>query len=121
MSKNKVKFVVIGAGHIGKRHAEMITRNEEAELVALCDIRPKNELGVEAYDVPVFSSIEELLASDIEFDVVNVCTPNGLHSAQSMAALSKGKNVVCEKPMGLSKANCEKVIYKALKENKQVF
>ena len=41
----KIRFAVIGCGHIGKRHAEMITRDEGAELVALCDIRPKEELG----------------------------------------------------------------------------
>jgi predicted dehydrogenase len=35
----KIKFVVVGCGHIGKRHAEMIARHPEAELVALCDIR----------------------------------------------------------------------------------
>ena len=40
----KIRFAVIGCGHIGKRHAEMITRDEGAELVALCDIRPKEEL-----------------------------------------------------------------------------
>jgi len=34
----KVKFVVFGAGHIGKRHAEMIRREEEAELIAMIDI-----------------------------------------------------------------------------------
>ena len=34
----KIKFAVVGAGHIGKRHAEMITRNDESELVALVDI-----------------------------------------------------------------------------------
>ena len=33
----KIKFAVIGCGHIGKRHAEMVTRDPGAELVALCD------------------------------------------------------------------------------------
>ena len=122
MAENKkIKFAVIGAGHIGKRHAEMITRNEEAELIALCDTRPKSELGIESFEVPLYNSIEKLLEADHDIDVVNICTPNGLHSDQAMLALSKGKHVVCEKPMGLSKAKCEKVIYKALKEHKQVF
>ena len=47
---NKIKFAVVGCGHIGKRHAEMVTRDSDAELVALCDIRPRGELGIEAYD-----------------------------------------------------------------------
>ena len=32
---SKIRFGVIGTGHIGKRHAEMIIRNDESELVAL--------------------------------------------------------------------------------------
>ena len=60
----KIRFAVIGCGHIGKRHAEMITRDEGSELVALCDIRPRAELGIEAYDVPFYPSLEELLAHE---------------------------------------------------------
>ena len=36
-----IKFAVVGCGHIGKRHAEMITRNAESELVALIDVKEK--------------------------------------------------------------------------------
>lgn len=121
MENHKIKFAVIGAGHIGKRHAEMITREEEAELIALVDSRTKEECGADHFDVPFFHSVEELVASGLEFDVVNVCTPNGLHAAQSLQALEAGKHVVCEKPMGLSKDNCEKVIFKSLQMSKSVF
>lgn len=121
MSEQKIRFAVVGAGHIGKRHAEMIRREDEAELVALVDIRTKEECSAEHFDVPFFSSIEELMESDLEFDVVNICTPNGLHASQSLIALSGGKHVVCEKPMGLSKDECEKVIFKSLQMSKNVF
>jgi predicted dehydrogenase len=117
----KIKFAVIGAGHIGKRHAEMIRRESEAELVAMVDIRSKEDCGVEGFQVPFFHSVEELIESGLEFDIVNICTPNGLHSSQSLKALEAKKHVVVEKPMGLSKGNCEKVIFKALQESKQVF
>lgn len=117
----KIKFAVIGAGHIGKRHAEMIKREDEGELVAMIDIRSKEECGAQDFNVPFFNSYEELLASGIEFDVVNVCTPNGLHAEQSIAALDSKKHVVCEKPMGLSKESCERVIFKSLQMSKSVF
>ena len=42
----KIKFGVIGQGHIGKRHAEMIRRNPNCELVAVCDIDAKENLGL---------------------------------------------------------------------------
>jgi predicted dehydrogenase len=117
----KVKFAVIGAGHIGKRHAEMILRNEDATLVGITDILPKESLGIDHFNVPYFTSVEDLFASGLEFDVVNVCSPNGLHALHSIKALENRKHIVCEKPMGLSKAECEQVIYKALQMSKQVF
>ena len=47
MKENKIKFAVVGCGHSGKRHAEIVTRDQDAELVALCDIRPREVLGIE--------------------------------------------------------------------------
>lgn len=118
---SKVKFAVVGQGHIGKRHAEMIRRNPDCELVAVCDIRSKEEAGCAEITEPYFLSIDELLDSGLAIDVVNVCTPNGLHAEQSIKALEKRMHVVCEKPMGLSKAECEKVIFKALDMHRRVF
>ena len=55
----KIKFAITGCGHIGKRHAEMIRRNVEAELVGMCDIRPKDALKLDEFkDVPFFNSID---------------------------------------------------------------
>lgn len=120
MNSDKVKFAIVGCGHIGKRHAEMVQRNDEAELVGMVDIADPKKLDIERFKVPFFDSIEGLLSEVEDLDVVNICTPNGLHAAQSLAALNGRKHVVCEKPMGLSKANCEEVIYKALQVNKHV-
>lgn len=117
----KIKFAVVGAGHIGKRHAEMIRRDDEAELVAMVDVRSMEECDASHFEVPFFKTVEELLTSGLEFDVVNICTPNGLHADQSIKALEAKKHVVCEKPMGLSKDNCEKVIFKSLQMSKNVF
>ena len=57
-----VKFAVVGQGHIGKRHAEMIRRNPDSELVAVCDIYPKEKTGCESIEVPYFSWMDVLLA-----------------------------------------------------------
>lgn len=118
--EDKVKFAVIGCGHIGKRHAEMILRHPEAELVALCDTRPAHEVDALKFEVPFYASMEELLESE-KMDVVTICTPNGLHAPQAIAALNKKMHVVCEKPMGLTKAGCEAVIFKALQVSRNIF
>ncbi|MDX1349490.1 MAG: Gfo/Idh/MocA family oxidoreductase [Putridiphycobacter sp.] len=118
----KIRFVVVGCGHIGKRHASMIINNPEAELVGLCDTGDKKTLNLDPFDgVPFFKSLEDLIASNVQYDVANICTPNGLHSDQAIALLDENKHIVVEKPIGLSKAKCEAVIYKALRNHKHVF
>jgi UDP-N-acetyl-2-amino-2-deoxyglucuronate dehydrogenase len=116
-----IKFAVIGAGHIGKRHAEMIKRHDEAELVAICDIKPITEVDAEKFGVPYFNTTEELFNASIEIDVVNICSPNGLHAEHSLVALNQKKHIVCEKPMALHKQDCEAIIYKALQMHRNVF
>ncbi len=118
---SKIKFGVIGQGHIGKRHAEMIRRNPECELVAICDFLPHEELGLGDFKEHFYSSIDELLENHPEIQVICVCTPNGLHAEHALKILETNKHVVVEKPMALSKADCEKVIHTALDHNKTVF
>ena len=121
MSK-KVRFAVIGFGHIGKRHAEMIRKNENAELVAIADVDVKQKAIAENdFATKYYISADELLANENDLDVVNICTPNGLHAEFSLKALEHGAHVVCEKPMGLSKAECEQIIFKSLQVSRQVF
>ena len=118
---SKIKFAVVGAGHIGKRHAEMIRRDAEGELVALVDPRGLEACEAQDFGVPFFTDIQALLNSELAFDVVNICTPNGLHAEQALLALEAKKHVVCEKPMGLTTKSCEGLIYKALQVSRQVF
>lgn len=119
---NKIRFVVIGCGHIGKRHAEMIVRNPSAELVALVDIKPKSELGIDAYEhIPFFHSAEAFFTSETGCDVVNICTPNGLHAPQALMALNAQKHVVVEKPMALNKKDAEEIIFTSLRVHRNVF
>src|SRR5688572_25823460 len=116
-----VKFAIIGSGHIGKRHAEMIRRNPESELIAMCDIIAEKEAGIESFEVPYFTSAKEMFASGLDFDVVSVCSPNGLHAEHALMALDHQKHVVCEKPMALTKADCERIIFRGLQAHKNIF
>ena len=119
---DKIRFAIVGCGHIGKRHAAMVQQHPEADLVALVDIKPdlKPELE-QQFSAPYFASLQDFFASGIKADVVNICTPNYLHAAQSVMAMEHGFHVVCEKPMALSKAECEQMIYKSLQTSKLVF
>lgn len=116
----ELKFGVVGAGHIGKRHMEMIRRNPAFELVAFADIRTKDACGVEDAAI-YYASLEDMLDSHPNLDVICVCTPNGFHAAQAILALEYDCHVVIEKPMALNRQDGEDVLHCALSRGKQVF
>ena len=116
-----IKFAVIGQGHIGKRHAEMIRRNPEAELIAVCDVLTKEQLGLTDIQEKFFSNYEELLASGLDIDVINICTPNGFHAEYAIKALQAKKHVVLEKPIALTKKDAENILFKSLEMSRHVF
>ena len=119
---SKIRFVVLGCGRIGKRHASMVQLNKDAELIAMIDT--DSSLGADITDefkVPFYTSLEDFFASKHSTDVINICTPNYLHSDQAIACLKQNCHVVIEKPMALSKVAAEEVIHESLKVNKRVF
>lgn len=116
---DKISFGIIGFGHIGKRHAEMILRNPDTELLGVHDIKVEVKSDLNGMDVPFFQNYSELLGQNP--DVICVCTPSGLHAEHSLAALEADCHVLCEKPMALNSADCEKMIFSALNRSKRVF
>lgn len=118
----KIKFAVIGLGHIGRRHATIINEHPESELVAMIDVEANaknHELAPQ--NAPFFTSLEDMNAAGIHPDVINICTPNGFHAQYALKALDLRSHVVIEKPMGLNKDECEQIIFKSLNVSKNVF
>jgi predicted dehydrogenase len=116
----KIKFGIIGCGNIGKRHAKHIFEHEEGVLVGVYDIvLERSKVISDQYNCFCFSSFEDLLNSDV--DIINICTPNGLHSEHSIQSLNSAKHVLVEKPMALKSVDCENMVHAALKMNKQLF
>ena len=119
---NPIQFAIAGCGHIGRRHAEMVRRHPSAQLLGMADVNHAIATDItDTFQVPFFNTIEELLAANTQADVVTIATPNGCHAPQAIQALKAGHHVVIEKPMGLSKNQCEEVIHTALQFGKQVF
>lgn len=123
MTNNEtVNFAVVGYGHIGRRHAEMINKNNQAKLVAVIDTKDRQTLSVPK-DVPFFNSLNDFLYDSLaeETQVINIATPNGFHAQQAIQCLQAKKHVVLEKPIALTKNDAEKIIYKALHVHRHVF
>jgi UDP-N-acetyl-2-amino-2-deoxyglucuronate dehydrogenase len=105
MSPSQLKFAIVGCGRIAQRHAEHI--NNKAVLAAVCDIdETKATTLAKQYGANAYYSIEDLLQNEKNINVVSVCTPNGLHAQHAIQSLNAGFHVLCEKPMGLTTAEC---------------
>lgn len=116
----KIKFAVIGYGNIGKRHVHHIMANPDAELVGICDLQTEKITSEELKSIPVFSDHVDML-KQVDAEVINVCTPNYLHSVHTVEALNTGRHVVCEKPMATSSAECQRMIEAAERMDKTIF
>ena len=96
----KLRFAVVGCGRISARHFDALdAHSERAELVAVCDADQDTLDKISAErGIASFSSLDRLLeASDA--DVIVLCTPSGLHPAQTIEIARNGRHVVTEKPM----------------------
>jgi phthalate 4,5-cis-dihydrodiol dehydrogenase len=69
----------------------------------------------DTYKLPVYETVADLARSDI--DAVWVATPNQFHAEHVIAAAEAGKHVVCEKPMALTLAECDRMIAAAAANN----
>jgi predicted dehydrogenase len=97
---DRLRVAIVGTG-IGSQHAEAYQALPELyELRAFCDIdREKALAAADRFGAPLtLGSLEEVLARG-DIDLVDICTPSGLHYGQTLAALGAGKHVVCEKPV----------------------
>jgi UDP-N-acetyl-2-amino-2-deoxyglucuronate dehydrogenase len=115
------RFAVCGLGYIGRRHSLIIQEHPNMQWVAAVDTDPQKGAYALEKGVPFFNSLDELWAANIAIDVLCVCSPNGVHAQQCISGLQHQCHVVCEKPMGLLRADCEQVIYQSLQAGKQVF
>ena len=107
-----MKAAIIGNGFIGNAHRAAFAMFKEEgvdiELVAICDIRPemlKKNTGERLY-----TSVDEMLENEKELDFVCLCLPTYLHAEYAIKLMKAGLNVLCEKPMALNMADCERMI-----------
>lgn len=106
----KIKFAVVGCGSIGKRHIAVLDAEEEAEIVAICDI-DSNKVQEQSNlygGIPFYTDFDKMLEA-VNADIINIVTPHHLHTEMSILALKKGFNVLVEKPMALNVNDCKKM------------
>ena len=112
-----LKIALAGVGGISGAHIPAWEAMKDAELVALCDIRPEQ---MEKYpDKRHYTDFDEMLGSE-EIDILDICLPTYLHADYAVRAMEKGINVICEKPVSLKREDVARV-YGAAKKNSVKF
>lgn len=97
----KIVLGIIGAGRIGKLHAENVINNfVDVKVKAIADVYADNikdwaaNLGIEN----VYSDYHDIL-NDSEINTVLICSSTNTHSPISIEAANAGKHIFCEKPI----------------------
>src|SRR5262249_35679843 len=111
-----------GAGNIAQIHLDAIRRAGGVEVIGIFD---QNATGAQdratAYGIPnVYSSWDDLRA-DPRVQCVAVLLPHDLHERFAVEALASGKHVVCEKPLGQSVDECDRILDAAQRAQRLVF
>src|SRR5215831_3927386 len=112
MTEAQIRTVAIVGCGIGHAHIEGCRAHpDKFRVLALCDVDEKRLAAVtEEFAIGRrTTSFDEILRMD-DVDIVDICTPPALHIAQILAALARGKDVICEKPLAGSLAEIDRVI-----------
>ncbi len=106
MNTHKLNIGLIGAGRIGKVHAETLAfRVPEARILSITDLNVQAAGQVASrYGIPaVAGSVDQILANPA-IDAVLICTSTDTHADLIVRAAQAGKHIFCEKPVALSLA-----------------
>ena len=106
-----MRIGLIGYGAWGRQHAGAIARLPGLELTAIAAATDATRAEAQAAhpDATVYSDYRDLLARP-EIEMADIVVPNHLHTKMAEAALIAGKHVLLEKPMGVSAADCDRLI-----------
>lgn len=120
MALSKVRYAVVGLGHIAQAavlpafaHAK---RNSTLHALVSGSVEKLNTLG-DRYRVPVRASYDNYERCLKEVDAVYICTPNTEHADYAVRAARAGVHVLCEKPLAVTEAECERMIEAAADAN----
>ncbi|SMO66643.1 Gfo/Idh/MocA family protein [Melghirimyces algeriensis] len=104
-----IRYGIIGCGHIAKKHKKAIDDVDGAKLVRVCDKDPDKLTHFTEQGVSGSTDVMEILTSP-DVDVVNICTPSGLHADLTVRAAEQGKHIVVEKPMALTLTDAVRMV-----------
>ena len=123
MSQVPLRVAVAGAGAFGKNHLRVYRELETAgpdsaglPVALVAAVEPDTARAAEAaaiYAIPVFATVDELLAADLHLDAATVAVPTVHHHAVASTLLDAGLDLLVEKPLAASLAEADDLIARA--------
>lgn len=101
-----MNVAVIGLGVIGRVHMQVLAEMKQ-NIVAVCDVDESK--FAEFPNAKPYADYKKMI-DELQLDVVHICTPHYLHAEMVVYALDKGVNVLCEKPLCISRDEIEQIL-----------
>ena len=126
----KIRMAMLGCGGISGAHMRGLKTLWENEIkifdiVATCDIvkekamqRAKEAEEIQGTAPNVYTDVEDMLASEPDLDAVDICSLHRAHHTLAVPCLEAGKNVIIEKPLGITMRACRLITDAADKSGK---
>ncbi|WP_155922794.1 MULTISPECIES: Gfo/Idh/MocA family protein [unclassified Mycolicibacterium] len=100
---------LIGLGEVGHIHAEAIQKSQSSRLVAVADANPSLLAPYAEAGIRCYNDAADLI-NDPDIKTVSLCLPHHLHFSVAMSAIAAGKNLLVEKPLAITVAECEELV-----------
>lgn len=115
---HKIKWGILGLGSIAHHFVKDLLLADDADLVAVASRSAEKALDfAEQYQAKYHFESYEALFNCKEVEVIYIATPHPFHAELAIEAMKHGKHILCEKPMGVNRAEVKKMI-EAAKEQK---
>ncbi|MBA7533283.1 D-apiose dehydrogenase [subsurface metagenome] len=106
----KYKFALIGCGRISYKHINAINAIENAELVAVCDVKEdRAKTKGEKNNVLWYTDYCKMLENE-DIDTVNILVESGKHAEVFKDIVKYKKHIIVEKPMALTLSDADDMI-----------
>lgn len=117
METKNLRFGVIGAGRIGKIHAETLaTRIPGTQVAAVADVNLQAARDLAAHlGIPTATDDYKVILSNPAIDAVAICSSTDTHARLIVEAAEAGKHIFCEKPISYDLAEIDRALAAAEK------
>jgi predicted dehydrogenase len=105
------RVLIAGAGYIADYHLAILHELAGVDVAGACDPHPERLAALAArWNIPQTAASVDALIAEVPADVIHVLTPPATHAAVIRQSLEARLNVIAEKPLVLSMAECEQLL-----------